>query len=66
MENTNMKTHVFSMWPSTTNCVMCGIETEIEYSVPMYEGKIVDTSKTDDWAGFHVCKNCYDLINGEL
>lgn len=60
-----MKTHVFNMWPSVTNCVMCGINTEIEYSVPMYEGKIVDPSKTDDWAGFIVCRNCYDGVNGK-
>jgi len=43
-----------------TNCTICNKETPIGYSIPMYEGKKVDTTKTDEWAGQAVCKECYD------
>jgi hypothetical protein len=43
-----------------TNCALCGEETPLGWSVPMYEGKIVDPTKTDDWAGMPVCSGCYN------
>lgn len=42
-----------------TNCVICDAETPISYSIPMYEGKKVDITKTDEWAGMPVCKLCF-------
>lgn len=55
-----MKMDVIELWPTIVECALCGAETKIEYSVPMYEGKIVDDTKTDDWAGFPVCKECFE------
>ncbi len=42
-----------------TNCAICNAETPISYSIPMYEGKKVDITKTDEWAGMPVCKACF-------
>ncbi len=42
-----------------TNCAVCNIETPILYSIPMYEGKKVDITKTDEWAGMPICKVCF-------
>ncbi len=42
-----------------TNCAICNDETPISYSIPMYEGKKVDITKTDEWAGMPVCKACF-------
>lgn len=42
-----------------TNCTICNEDTPIGFSIPMYEGKKVDTTKTDEWAGMPVCKRCF-------
>lgn len=42
-----------------TNCTICNAETPISFSIPMYEGKKVDITKTDEWAGMPVCKVCF-------
>lgn len=45
-----------------TNCTLCDVETPLGYSVAMYEGKIVDATKTNEWAGMPVCKECYEGV----
>ena len=55
-----MEIKVIELWPTIIECAICGTQAKLEYSIAMYEGKIVDSRKTDDWAGFPVCKDCYD------
>lgn len=55
-----MDIKVIELWPTIIECAICGKQTKLEYSIAMYEGKIVDSTKTDDWAGVPVCKECYD------
>jgi hypothetical protein len=51
---------VTELWPHWTTCAICGVDTPIKWSIPMYESKKVDTEKSDEWAGMPVCKACYD------
>lgn len=43
-----------------TDCTLCGKSTVLRWSIPMYEGKKVDTDKSDEWAGMPVCEGCYN------
>ena len=43
-----------------TTCAVCGCDTPLGYSIPMYEGKKVDTTKTDEWGGMPVCEECFN------
>ena len=43
-----------------TTCTICQADTPLRWSMPMYEGKIIDVTKDEDWAGMPVCKKCYD------
>ena len=52
--------NIIELWPIWTNCSICNKETPLGYSIPMYENKKVDTTKTDEWAGIPVCKECHD------
>ena len=53
---------IINLSPLWGDCVICGKETLLGHSVPMYEGEIVDPDNTDDWAGQTVCKKCHDFI----
>ena len=55
-----MKFEIIELWHPVTECTICGRETPLKWSIPMYEGKKVDTDKSDEWAGMPVCKECYD------
>jgi len=51
----------------TEKCTLCGTETPLEWHVSMFEGKVVNPRFTEDWAGFPVCKKCYDAnAKGEI
>ncbi len=57
--------NIIHLWGDIwTNCVLCRVDILLGLSAPMYEGKVVDPSKTDDWAGQPVCKLCYKKIFG--
>lgn len=61
--------NIIELDQKTTNCTICNAETPISYSIPMYEGKKVDTTKSDEWAGMPVCKLCYyddALVRGRV
>ena len=60
MEEIKMEIEVIELWPTIIECAVRGAQSELEYSISMYEGKIVDSTKTDEWAGMPVCKECYD------
>ncbi len=51
---------IIELWKPMIECTICGKETPLKYSIPMYEGKKVDTTKSDKWAGMPVCFECYD------
>lgn len=53
------KINLIVLDPYIANCAICNAESLILYSIPMYEGKKVDITKTDEWAGMPVCKACY-------
>ena len=55
-----MELNIIDLWPTMTECTICQKETLLKWSIPMYEGKKVDTNKSDEWAGMPVCKECYD------
>jgi hypothetical protein len=44
-----------------TNWIYTREVKRITYSVPMYEGKLVNPTETDEWAGFAVCERCYEM-----
>jgi len=50
---------VIELYPPWTNCTLCNKDTLLKYFLPMYEGNIVNTKKSDDWAGMPVCKECH-------
>ncbi len=52
--------NIIELNPHWTNCAICGCDTPLGFSIPMYEGRKVDTTKTDEWAGIPVCKECHD------
>jgi len=52
---------VVYLWPFVDSCAKCGVDCDGSFDLPMYEGKIVDTAQTDDWAGFNVCEACFEL-----
>lgn len=54
-----MDINIIELWPHWTICTICGVDTPLKWSIPMYEGKRVDTSKSDEWAGMPVCEGCY-------
>ena len=54
-----MEAQIIELDTKYTECTLCNTVTPLDYSVPMYEGKIVDTDKTDEWAGMPVCAICY-------
>ena len=54
-----MEINVIELDTKYTECALCNTVTPLNYSIPMYEGKIVDTEKTDEWAGMPVCAICY-------
>ena len=58
------------LWEPEMPCALCGNPADLGYSVPMYEGIIVDEELTDNWAGFPVCETCYEniyiYIGGEM
>lgn len=60
-----METNVIQLDEKYTNCSICGKDTILKYSIPMYEGEIVDTTKTDDWVGMPVCRKCYNKWDGK-
>ena len=47
--------------PYIESCCICGKEFPgaPEYFLPLYEGMVVDTDKTDDWAAMPCCEPCY-------
>ena len=51
--------NIINLTEAYTDCTMCNEETPLKWSIPMYEGKKVDITKTDEWAGMPVCKKCY-------
>ena len=44
-----------------TECAVCGKDIPLSpgQSLPMYENEVVNPDK-HEWAGFPVCKECYD------
>ena len=32
----------------------------MSHYLPLFEGRVVDVNKTDEWAGFPVCQGCHD------
>ena len=54
-----MSVNIIELWPIIIECALCGVKAKLEYSVPMYEEKIVDATKTNEWAGTPICKACY-------
>jgi ABC-type Fe3+-hydroxamate transport system substrate-binding protein len=58
-----MNIAVINLWPTWGNCVLCGVDTLLGYSAPMYEGKTVDPEKTDEWAGQVICISCHNKPN---
>ncbi|TFG93970.1 hypothetical protein E4H12_16040 [Candidatus Thorarchaeota archaeon] len=52
------------LWKPEIPCELCGDPADEGYSVPMYEGKIVNEEETDDWAGVLVCRKCYESVYG--
>jgi len=57
-----MNINIINLSEHWTNCTLCGKDTPLNWSIPMYEGKKVDTKKTDEWAGMPVCKDCYEEV----
>jgi len=60
MTGTN-QINVIELYPRYAECSVCGEETLGLY-MPMYEGRVVDTEKTDEWAGMPVCRGCYERL----
>jgi len=58
----NKQINVIELYPKYAECSVCGEETPLGLYMPMYEGKVVDTDKTDEWAGMPVCKGCYERL----
>lgn len=54
-----MEVNIIELWPIIIECALCGDIAKLEYSVLMFEGKIVDETKTDEWAGMPICRSCY-------
>lgn len=61
----SIKVNVIDLWPIVEDCVICGTEYILKYYLPMYEGKIVKYTDSQEWAGMHVCKECYDKYSGD-
>ena len=59
------KINVIVLDQKWTNCAVCRKETRLGYSIPMYEGRKVDITKTDEWAGMPVCQECYLKAEGK-
>ena len=57
------KIRVVVLDPHWTTCAVCGSDLILingGYSLPFYEGKVVNPDIQKDWAGFPVCKSCYE------
>jgi len=60
ISTTDSRFNIIELDQKWTTCTICSKDTLLIYYIPMYEGKKVDTTKTDDWAGMPVCKECHD------
>lgn len=43
------------------DCSLCHTELAvgIKFFLPMYQGEVIDTNITDDWAAMPCCEQCY-------
>jgi hypothetical protein len=55
---------LFDLTPIETECAICGKYLVVPfyngYSLPMYEGKVVNPDIQKEWAGFMVHNKCYE------
>jgi len=55
---------VVNLNPMETECAICGKHLVVPYSggytLPMYEGKVINPDIQKDWGGFFVHKKCYE------
>lgn len=49
-----------------SECGVCGQDAEINLSLPMYMGKVVNPEETDEWAGAPACQSCFDKHSSSL
>jgi hypothetical protein len=54
---------VIDLFPIETECGICGKPITLHwagnYSLPMYEGKVVNPDIQKEWAGYPICTDCY-------
>lgn len=48
----------------TCDCWVCGVETYLDFGLPVYEDLILPNSWNGEWFGATVCPRCYRLFNG--
>lgn len=59
MEKYSDRLTIINLSVPWTECTICGAETVSHWSVPMWEGWIVDNDWPYDWGGVPACEQCY-------
>ena len=57
---------VIDMWPPTADCFICGLETYVDFGLPVYEDWILPNDWEDEWFGATVCARCYSIFNEKI